>query len=374
MNRSTNLFLVVITLSLFVPANVSQGNLDPFVNQITHLSITESSTSEVLPNWVNVSQEPFGLITPEGITNPVLTANEITDVDAEYVADPFLFYENNTWYMFFEVFVRSTGRGEIGIASSLEGFHWSYEQIVLSEGFHLSFPLVLKYNGTYYMIPETHELNEVRIYEATTFPYAWVYNSTIVSGKPFIDPSIFWYNHTWWMFASEAEGYNETYLYFSDNLLTGWVEHPKSPIVCDDTSKARPGGRSFVFNSDHVIRIAQKCDVTYGEQVRVFEVDILTKSNYAEHEIAKSPILRKTLLGWNSHGMHQFDLWWTGDYWLCVADGKNNDIWSIGIYTVGNKQLDIMSIIVFSIGILLFPTILGVGISKIRNRAIRYNR
>ena len=39
------------------------------------------------------------------IKNPILTCEDVTDVNASYVADPFLFIQgpNDPWYLFFEV-------------------------------------------------------------------------------------------------------------------------------------------------------------------------------------------------------------------------------------------------------------------------------
>ena len=81
-----------------------------------------------------------------------------------------------------EVYIPSIGHGDIGLATSTDGFHWNYEQIVLSEGWHHSYPLVLKYNGTYYMIPGSYVQNEVCVYEATNFPYNWSRVSPILTG------------------------------------------------------------------------------------------------------------------------------------------------------------------------------------------------
>lgn len=56
-----------------------------------------------------------------GPSVPVLTCEHITDVEAEYVADPFLYIPQNTtmpWYMFFEVLNAVSGKGEIGVAVS----------------------------------------------------------------------------------------------------------------------------------------------------------------------------------------------------------------------------------------------------------------
>jgi hypothetical protein len=172
-------------------------------------------------------------------------------------------------------------------------------------------------------------LYEVRLYKAHNFPYEWQYHSTLVSVRDLRDATVFHHNNLWWMFAAGSEA-RDCELYYSNNLTTGWVEHPKSPIVTNDTSKARPGGRSFVFDNNRVIRIA----MDNGKQVRAFEVDILTEEDYAEHEIPESPILGPSGIGWNKTGMHQFDPWWNGNHWLCAVDGKSgdNNTWSIGLY------------------------------------------
>ena len=96
-----------------------------------------------------------------------------------------------------------TNNGEIGLATSLDGLHWNYEQIVLYETWHMSYPLVFQYNGEYYMIPETADRGEVRIYRATAFPYSWSYLTTIISGIWLHDSTIFRYNNIWWMFTSD---------------------------------------------------------------------------------------------------------------------------------------------------------------------------
>ena len=282
---------------------------------------------------------PFNLSPHPSVTNPVLTASHVTDVSARYVADPFLFYENGTWYLFFEVVKQSNSRGEIGLAISPDGLSWTYDRIVLREGFHLSYPLVFKYGNDYYMMPETSAVQEARLYKASNFPYGWTYAATLLNGD-IHDASIFQYNNTWWMFFGDYGYYGQSdtcFLYYSDSLFSGWQEHPMSPIVANDQSKARPGGRSFVYNGNTIIRLAQKDDITYGESVRAFQVDTLTKTQYAEHEITQSPLLTASGTGWNFAGMHNLDAWWTGSDWLCAVDGKdNNDNWSIGIYTIAN--------------------------------------
>ena len=299
--------------------------------------ITVQSLLPLLPDFYSIVNSPFNLVPAPGVVMPVLSGKDVTDiVSTRGVSDPFLLHDDDgSWHMFLEVMAADYSR--IGHATSPDGIHWTYDKIVLDDGYH-SYPSVLKYNGNYYMIPESFEWNAVRVYKAASFPYNWQYVKSIVSGKAFVDPQVFRYNNTWWMFVSDTANLN-CYLYYSNDLLGTWVEHPMSPIITNDAGKARGGGRAFVTNNGQIYRTVQKDDVIYGEAVRAFVVDILTKTAYAEHEIPESPILKGSGLGWNKDGMHHFDPWWAGDKWIASVDGivypveQNGDgTGEIGIY------------------------------------------
>jgi hypothetical protein len=319
---------------------LSEVNGRPWTSMAELSLIDEPSagpSGTFFPEWLDVHVEPFDLKKPLQVVNPVLTAQNVTDVPAAFVADPFLFYENGTWYMFFEVY-RTDGipRGVIGLARSYDGYVWEYDQIVLSETFHVSYPMVFKFDNKYYMLLETANQSAVRLYEAARFPYGWTRIQALVSGKAFVDPQLFRYNDKWWLFVGDTSNSN-CYLYYSSELTSGWREHPASPIVRNDRSKARGGGRSFVFNNNQLIRIAQKCDLHYGESVRAFKVYLLTEREYGEQETAGSPLLQIGREDWNRY-MHQFDPWWDGRTWICAIDGHKGDgLWKIGIYEAGSS-------------------------------------
>ena len=54
------------------------------------------------------------------VQNPVLTCSDVTDVNASFVADPFLHIEgwSKPWHLFFEVYNFDRRLGEIGCAVS----------------------------------------------------------------------------------------------------------------------------------------------------------------------------------------------------------------------------------------------------------------
>jgi hypothetical protein len=255
------------------------------------------------------------------VNNPVLTKSDISDTRAEFIADPFLIYENNTFYMFFEIFSSITSEGDIGLAESNDGINWTYKQIILDEPFHLSYPCVFKYNNQYYMIPETAATHSVRLYKAHDFPYNWSFEKILINGKDFVDSTIFYYNNTWWLFTEGRNDYS-LYLYFSDSPLDNWTEHPYSPIISKNANISRPGGNVIVEN-DRIFRYAQDDYPSYGGQVWAFEITTLTKKDYNEKRIGDKPIL----IGydtWNKLGMHQISICKMDNKWIAAVDGKGS--------------------------------------------------
>jgi hypothetical protein len=251
--------------------------------------------------------------------NPVLSADNVTGVEAEFVADPFLLREGSRWHLFVEVMNRKTGRGAIGLATSDDGFAWAWRRIVLDEPFHLSYPCVFRADNAIYMTPETLGADAIRLYRAEPFPDKWVFVATLVKGK-FADPTVFEHGRRWWVFASS--NYNATLHLFGAERVTGpWTEHPKSPVVKGDPHTARPGGRVTVVDG-HPVRFAQDDKPDYGVKVRAFEIMKLTTTEYEEREVAGGPVLEASGRGWNASGMHQFDPERLDDgRWIAAVDG-----------------------------------------------------
>jgi len=262
---------------------------------------------------------PLELAPIPSTPNPVLTAHDILDTQANFVADPFLLPVDDTWYLFFEVLNTATNQGDIGYATSNNGLNWNYQQIVLDEPYHLSYPYVFEWQGDYYMVPESSEVNSILLYRAVNFPTDWEFVATLLTGRAYVDPSPFYYNGSWWMYA--GGGLDTLYLFFADHLAGPWFEHPQSPVVTGDANIARPGGRVVQFDN-RLLRITQDDAPTYGNQVRAFEVTLLSRTYYAEFEVPESPLLSATGYGWNGDGIHHLDpLLLPSGTWFAVADG-----------------------------------------------------
>lgn len=264
---------------------------------------------------------PFALRDHPDVRNPVLTWKDVSDVKAGFLADPFMLHDKGRWFMFFEVLNMETDQGDIGFAESSEGVHWKYQQIVLDEPFHLSYPFVFKWKEDCYMIPETVAVKEIRLYRAVELPLKWSLVKTLIQGN-YSDSSIVRYNNIWWIFTSDGNAVLR--LFFAEDLLGDWKEHPKSPLVLGNARIARPAGRPLVIG-DRVYRFAQECDKLYGYQVRAFEIEKMTTTEYKEREVQPNPILKPTgrVWNWNGERMHHIDAHQLGpERWIASVDGR----------------------------------------------------
>jgi hypothetical protein len=264
---------------------------------------------------------PFNFPASDNRRGPVLKAEDITDISAKFVADPFLIAEGETWYLFFEVYNNLTQQGDLALATSNNTRSWHYEQVILDESFHLSYPYVFKWQDDYYLIPETFETNSIRLYKATNFPYEWAFVETLVVGKDFVDPSIAYFNNKWWLFSATTS--NDTlYLYYADDLLGPWQEHPESPIVEQNKHMARSSGRVLVYDS-RLFRYTMDVAPAIGtHQVWAYEITELTPTTYAEKRFTQEPIIKPSGSGWNAQAMHQLDPHQIEpNRWIAAVDG-----------------------------------------------------
>jgi len=271
-------------------------------------------------------RSPVEFSVPDGGIRPVLTAKDVRDAPADFVADPFMVRRGSTWYLFFELLNIERKKGEIGYATSSDGLQWHYEQRVLVEPFHLSYPYVFEWENTFYMIPESIGANQVRLYKAVDFPAKWEFVCPLIYGQH-VDPTIVRFEDQWWMFtggSSTPQGHDTLRLHHAPDLMGPWVEHPKSPLVQFNAHIARPGGRAIVWNGN-VIRFTQDCDPTYGNRLRAFQVTTLSEHDYAERELPMAPELKASGTGWNAAGMHTIDPHQLAeDNWIACVDGYQN--------------------------------------------------
>ena len=267
---------------------------------------------------------PLKLLPPLDINNPILTAQDVTDVKARFVADPFMIKNQEGYYLFFEVLNDKRNLGELGYAFSSDGLHWQYRKIILKERFHLSYPYVFFWEENYYMIPECAKSGGIQLYKAKAFPEEWEHIETLIKGKggmsALVDPSILYYYNHWYLFSYAPKSKN-LHLFTAETITGKWKEHPKSPVVSGSAHYARPGGR-VLLHENTIYRYAQDETPNYGTKVWAFRITEMSIDNYSEELASEEPILYPGKEWWNKDGMHTIDAHQhkPGE-WIAAVDG-----------------------------------------------------
>lgn len=279
------------------------------------------------------------------VENTVLTGDAVSDrMFTEYVADPFVAFDGDTYHLFFEVFYTESPQppvtADIGHAVSDDGLNWEYDQIALDDPYHLAYPHVFQWDGEWYMTPDkaTYKyggIPEFRIYRGDPFPTNWTLEKRSGINEHFGDPTPVRVDGRWYLFSVEQEGVQGTRLHYADSLLADeWTEHPASPVF-EAARNFRPAGRPVVYD-DHLHLFIQDVERTYGDKVRCYRVETLTEAEYEHTEIEGSPVIEATRDGgWNDDGMHHVDaaLAYDDTKNVVAVDGKDPDgRWSIGLY------------------------------------------
>lgn len=229
-----------------------------------------------------------GFIAKSEISKKEAKCIEIENYPNTFSADPFIFEEQGTCYLFFERYNNVNHRGRID-ALTISGETITEIGSVLEESSHLSYPFLLKVDEEILMCPETSEMGEIRMYRASQFPNQWIYKETIFENISAVDSNLFFHGGKWWLSTNIDSGSlgdfsSELWLFHSTSLKSPtWVSHTKNPIYVDATS-SRNGGidlSTYPFS-----RMAQKPGFgIYGQGVTRRQIVVLTESEFKEDEI-----------------------------------------------------------------------------------------
>jgi hypothetical protein len=204
-------------------------------------------------------------------------------VDRQW-ADPFVFERDGETLVFFEQLRFADGKGELAVARLEGDAELSDPEPILRAPHHLSYPYVFRDGADTFMIPESGGAHRVELWAASDFPTGWTRVEALLEGVQAVDASVLRRGGLYWMWVSQAAAgggpCDETFLYFSDRLDSGWTAHPRNPVV-SDARRARPAGRPFL-HLDRVIRPGQDCTGRYGSRVVFNAVEVLTPDDYRE--------------------------------------------------------------------------------------------
>lgn len=225
---------------------------------------------------VGIIQAPIQQVAKAGTLDACAIKWILADRPLCFLADPFGFWRDGYLYLFVEFYDYRTRRGDIAVYVLDHRLNVIEQRTVLSEPWHLSYPVVFESEGEIWMLPEGYKSGKLTLYRATDFPWQWEKVPEFAFPCAGIDASPFFANGCWWMFytppAPREARTSTLMLARADRLFGPWENVSEQPIR-QDKSGARMGGTPFI-DEGKVVLPTQDCSRTYGGALRLLEMPL----------------------------------------------------------------------------------------------------
>jgi hypothetical protein len=236
--------------------------------------------------------------------------NRVTYSKTRFLADPFMFYENGKYYIFFE-HQEEEGPAKIGLFESTDGRSYRFKGNVINESFHLSFPQIFKFKHDYYILPETASINQVILYKAINFPMEWKISDTLINNIKLKDPAIL-LSDSLHLITGIDDKWNQR-IFKSDSLLGKWIKDTSFKVKKGD--EIRPGGNFFSIKGDWYIPFQNNRE-GYGTGVSLYQLKEEKFEKVISRQLYKSDSIK-----WFNRGMHHLNVnLINGEYYI-IYDG-----------------------------------------------------
>ena len=200
-------------------------------------------------------------------------------------------------FLFFLKIILIKNKGTIGILELKKNKLVNYKTI-LDEKFHLSFPFVFSFNNKYYLIPDSSENKDLRLYECVKFPFKWKLKKIIFRNIRTTDTLVFKLKNHWIMMTNSNPSRlgdldSELFSFYSDNPINGtWKQ-----IDLDFNDKKsfifRNGG--LILDNNKVLRVSQDFNFNdYGNNILYQEVNFFKKKLFLKNrKLLNGKLLKK---------------------------------------------------------------------------------
>ncbi|MFA5971061.1 MAG: hypothetical protein WC780_01820 [Lentimicrobiaceae bacterium] len=225
-----------------------------------------------------------------------------------YHADSFGFINENQYHIVCEEYNYATAKGVLtSMQIDRKTNQVQKKTIALEKDYHLAYPYMFEYENKHYCIPENSEGGNVDLFRYDVSSGKLVFEQTLIENLQAVDPTLIYYEGTWWLFFTDKTSTNERlHLWYSETLRGPYTTHANNPVKVDIRS-SRPAGNPFILDGK-LLRPAQDCSIRSGRRIFINQVMKLTPTEFVEEEFA---ILNPDPASKFRNGMHTF----------CVTDG-----------------------------------------------------
>ncbi len=215
-----------------------------------------------------------------------------------FQADPFIIFKNNKYYVFYEELKFADYHGYLAVAElDIKSGKLTHAKTILKLDYHLSYPFVFEENNTFYMIPESGDNHSIDLYECTSFPYQWQKKKTLIDNIQAVDSTLLKHDDAWYLFTSEkitgAYYDDELSIYKTQNLFNQPFEKLYDDPVISDVKSARMAGK-FIHREGDILRLSQNSGKRYGYRTNINKI-LQIEGGYKEEKIATIDCDKKAL-------------------------------------------------------------------------------
>lgn len=204
-------------------------------------------------------------------------------------ADPFVVADGERAWVFVEELVYPVKRGFLSVLEVRRDGTWSAPRPVMERPFHLSYPCVFRWDGGFYMVPETSANGTIELHRCTDFPFRWEPDTVLMRDIRAVDATVFEAHGRWWMYyATPVTGggkdFDRLWLHHALSPRGPWSPHRRNPLF-SDVAGGRPAGRPFLRDG-RLLRAAQIGTPWYGHAMQLREIVTLTPEEWEEREVS----------------------------------------------------------------------------------------
>lgn len=199
--------------------------------------------------------------------------------ETQFNADPFGCEIDGNHILLFENYINE--KGKISSKINAEEIRSKLELPI-----HLSYPYTLFYEGSWYCLPEQSASNKLEVFQIHPTTYQLEHPVEILSNFKAVDPSLILKDEKWYLFCTDASDKGadvRLHIFIADTLTGPYRPHQKNPVKTD-ISSARCGGKIFTHEGI-IYRPSQDSSETYGGEIVIQRIDLLTEEKFSETEI-----------------------------------------------------------------------------------------
>lgn len=213
-----------------------------------------------------------------------------------WLADPFIFKNENEYFLFCEAYMRKTNKGVIRAFKIKDNLSLEDLGNVIEQEYHMSYPQVFNTKHGIYMIPETSGNRTIELYKCIEFPLKWKLEKILVEDIYAVDSNYFSYANKNFLVTyvyEKEKPYLEVY-----TVDEGWnISLLQKKEYKENTGR---GAGNFIINNDSIIRPTQNQKNKYGESVYLKNCTI-EKDTYNEDVVSEICIDKIHINGRNEY-------------------------------------------------------------------------